>query len=39
MPVTGDYVVNGALVPIKADTNKDIAEYTEPNIWVAYDLN
>lgn len=35
---SGDYVVEGALVPVKADIAEDVAEYTEPNVWVSYQL-
>ncbi|AEE95930.1 hypothetical protein [Mahella australiensis] len=38
MPGSGNYVVDGALVPVRVDIIKDIAEYSEPNIWVSYYL-
>lgn len=37
-PESGDYVVDGALVPVKVDCSKDLGEYVEPNVWVAYKL-
>lgn len=35
---SGHYIVAGALVPIKANLKKDLAEYTEPNIWVRHNV-
>ncbi|WP_434631891.1 GNAT family N-acetyltransferase [Thermoanaerobacterium thermosaccharolyticum] len=37
-PSSGDYVIDGALVPIKVDIKNNIAEYIEPNVWVSYEL-
>ncbi len=31
-----DYLLEGALSPIKIDLEKGIGEYTEPNIWIKY---
>ncbi|MCK9331005.1 MAG: GNAT family N-acetyltransferase [Candidatus Cloacimonetes bacterium] len=33
---TGEYVVKGALNPIKIDIEQDLGEYIEPNIWVLH---
>jgi GNAT superfamily N-acetyltransferase len=38
MPGSGDYVVDGALVPVKVDSIKNIGEYVEPNVWMSYEL-
>lgn len=35
-PDSGDYIVKGALVPIKIDYSKGIGEYIEPNVWIAH---
>ncbi|MDI6617601.1 MAG: hypothetical protein QME45_02860 [Clostridiales bacterium] len=35
---SGDYVIGGALVPVKAYVSKNIAEYIEPNVWVLHEL-
>ncbi|SHJ20545.1 GNAT family N-acetyltransferase [Lutispora thermophila] len=36
---SGDYVIDGALVPVKVDVENDIGEYVEPNVWVSYKLS
>lgn len=33
-PDTGDYMINGALVPLRIDREHDRGEYIEPNVWV-----
>lgn len=33
---SGEYVVEGALVPIHIDLERQIGRYEEPNVWVAY---
>lgn len=38
LPVSGDYIVEGALTPVKIDIDKDLGEYTEPNVWVLYTI-
>lgn len=35
-PETGDYVVPGALVPVRVDCERDRAEYVEPNVWMQH---
>ena len=35
---SGSYIVPGALTPVKADLKKDLAEYTEPNVWVRHKI-
>jgi len=37
-PETGEYIVEGALTPIKIDCKKDIGEYIEPNVWIVHDI-
>jgi hypothetical protein len=38
IPGSGEYVVDGALVPVKVDSIKNIGEYVEPNVWMSYEL-
>jgi len=38
-PETGEYIVEGALVPVKIDREKDLGEYLEPNVWIVYEVN
>ncbi len=38
MPESGSYVVPGALVPVTVNREKDLAEYTEPNVWMRHPL-
>ena len=33
---SGRYLVEGALVPISIDLDRQIGRYEEPNVWVAY---
>jgi hypothetical protein len=33
-PETGEYIVSGALAPVRIDFDKDIGIYIEPNVWV-----
>jgi GNAT superfamily N-acetyltransferase len=33
---SGDYIVEGALNPIKVNHLNDMAEYIEPNVWIYY---
>lgn len=33
---SGDYVLDGALVPVSIDVERQIGLYEEPNVWVAY---
>ena len=33
---TGDYELEGALVPVKIDLERQRGRYEEPNVWVAY---
>lgn len=35
---SGDYVVDGTLVPVKVDVKNNLGEYIEPNVWVSYEL-
>ncbi len=37
-PESGEYVIEGALTPIRIDLEKDLGEYIEPNVWVTYHL-
>jgi GNAT superfamily N-acetyltransferase len=36
-PDSGDYVVPGALSPVRIDRERDVGEYVEPNVWVRHD--
>lgn len=33
---TGEYAVQGALVPVAIDTDVGVGKYIEPNVWFAY---
>lgn len=35
---SGSYLVPGGLAPLSIDIDKNIGIYTEPNLWVRYDL-
>ena len=35
-PETGQYVVEGALVPVEIDRERDIGRYVEPNLWMEH---
>jgi hypothetical protein len=35
---SGDYLLKGALSPIKIDFENNIGEYREPNIWIKYSM-
>ena len=35
-PGTGQYIIEGALVPIMIDKEKNIGEYIEPNVWMLH---
>jgi hypothetical protein len=35
-PETGDYVVEGALVPVTIDRERDEGRYVEPNVWMRH---
>jgi GNAT superfamily N-acetyltransferase len=36
LPESGDYVVPGALVPVRVDRERDEAVYLEPNVWMLH---
>ena len=38
-PESDRYVVDGALCPIIINREKNIGIYTEPNVWVSYDID
>jgi hypothetical protein len=38
-PESGDYIVPGALVPVKVDCERDEGLYIEPNVWMLHPLN
>jgi hypothetical protein len=38
LPESGDYVIQGGLVPLVVDRDADLAVYREPNVWVSYRL-
>lgn len=33
---TGDYIIPGALTPVKIDVEDDLGEYIEPNVWIVH---
>lgn len=35
-PGSGDYIIKGALNPVKVTLDKNLVEYTEPNVWVIH---
>ncbi len=35
---SGDYIIKGALNPVKIDLENDIGEYIEPNIWIHHQV-
>lgn len=35
---SGDYVIDGALCPVKIDLTKDIGIYLEPNVWIVHEI-
>ncbi len=35
-PESGEYVVEGALVPVSMDIERDIGTYIEPNVWMVH---
>ena len=38
-PQSGEYVVEGALVPVNVDVEEDIGVYVEPNVWMVHETN
>ena len=38
-PVSGPYVVDGALSPVDIDLETDIGVYHDPNVWMVHDLS
>ncbi len=38
-PETGDYIVPGALVPVRIDVEQDLGTYIEPNVWVHHPVD
>ena len=37
-PASGDYVVDGALAPVRIDRRRDRGRYVEPNVWMLHPL-
>jgi hypothetical protein len=37
-PESGEYIVPGALVPVRVDRERDEAVYVEPNVWMAHSV-
>jgi GNAT superfamily N-acetyltransferase len=35
---TGDYIIDGGLVPVHIDVEKDIGIYIEPNVWMIHKI-
>lgn len=38
LPGSGDYVIEGGLVPLHVDREADLGRYVEPNVWVRYPI-
>ncbi|WP_262500047.1 hypothetical protein [Photorhabdus heterorhabditis] len=38
-PQSGQYVIPGGLVPLLVDVQQQMGYYTEPNLWMSYNLN
>jgi len=36
LPESGDYVVDGGLVPVRFDVAKNLGRYVEPNVWMLH---
>ena len=36
VPGGGSYVVDGALVPVEIDRERDRGSYREPNVWMRH---
>jgi GNAT superfamily N-acetyltransferase len=37
-PDSGAYIVEGALVPVSVDRERDLGRYVEPNVWMRHSL-
>jgi len=37
-PISGDYMIDEALVPVKIDVTKNTGHYMEPNVWIAHEI-
>jgi hypothetical protein len=38
-PESGSYVIDGALVPITIDRDRDRGDYAEPNVWMRHPVD
>ena len=38
-PVSGPYVVEGALAPVEIDLSQDLGTYHDPNVWMVHELD
>jgi len=38
LPADGEYIVPEALVPLRVNSEKNLGEYIEPNVWIVYSL-
>jgi hypothetical protein len=38
-PESGDYVFPAGLAPLRVDTDRNLGEYWEPNVWLIHDLS
>jgi len=38
-PENGSYVVEGALVPVEIDRERDVGRYVEPNVWMRHTVS
>ena len=36
---SGDYIIPGALTPVRFDVEADVGEYLEPNVWVVHEVS
>lgn len=35
---SGDYIIDQALVPVKVNTEKNVGQYMEPNVWILHPI-
>ena len=36
-PITDEYIIPGALNPVKMDIENNIGVYIEPNVWIVHE--
>lgn len=37
-PESGEYIISGALVPVRVDVEHDLVSYEEPNVWMRHSV-